>query len=74
MDKVKEGYIVRLELERLGYREVMMEGGYVSRDRATVIHFSRKPYRGQVSQFRPNREVDHAVNLATLRKAGLLED
>ena len=61
-------------LLRLGYQLVVMEGGYVSKDGATIVHLFRAPYNGEVSQFRAGTEDQHIKNVQQLREAGYLEE
>lgn len=60
-------------LENLGYSFNMMEGGYISPDRATVININRRPYERQVAQYRPNVEDAHRANLEQLQQYNILE-
>lgn len=42
------------ELEKQGWINDMMEGGYISPDLSTIFYYNRIPYKGQLIQFRPN--------------------
>jgi hypothetical protein len=62
------------KLEDLGYTESMMEGGYVSKDGATIVYTARRPYIGEVVQYRAKVETKHMQNVDQLRKLGLLKE
>lgn len=48
-----------LKLEKEGWINDLMEGGYISPDMSTIFYYSRFPYIGQLIQFRANREEDY---------------
>lgn len=47
------------KLEKEGWINDMMEGGYISPDLSTIFYYSRFPYIGQLIQFRANRREDY---------------
>lgn len=47
------------ELEKEGWINDMMEGGYISPDLSTIFYYNRFPYIGQLIQFRANRREDY---------------
>lgn len=70
--KIKENFN-EMELERLGYRYVIMEAGYISKDGATVVSIDRSPYQRQVMQYTRDAEVAHEANVEQLRQMDALE-
>lgn len=61
-------------LENLGYYYSIMEGGFISKNRATIVIDAREPYVGQVMNYRRGTEDDHKLNISVLAENGLLED
>lgn len=70
--KIKEN-LDHKKLEELGYNYVMMEAGYISKDRATIICIERNPYKREVMQYRGNVENEHIKNVEKLKELGFLE-
>ena len=60
------------ELLKHGYRESIMEGGFISPDCSTIVSVYRKPYINKVMQYSPNNE-GHINNLELLRGIGAIE-
>lgn len=71
-EKVKD-QLSSNELRELGYRLCIIEGGYISKDGATIIHLFRKPYNGEVSQYKRGVEKEHEANVQQLLEQGYLE-
>lgn len=69
--KIKEDFEHK-KLEELGYTYVIIEGGYVSVDGATIVSISRRPYEREVMQYSRNEE-QHQENINKLRDIGALE-
>ncbi|MER2031014.1 MAG: hypothetical protein ABS903_17780 [Solibacillus sp.] len=67
-------HLSSVELRELGYRLSVIEGGYISKDGATIIHLFRKPYYGEVSQYKSGVEKEHEANVQQLREQGYLEE
>jgi hypothetical protein len=61
------------KLEHLSYTYSISEGGYISKDEATIIYISRSPYKRQIMQYQPNVELEHMKNIDQLRKIDILE-
>ena len=61
------------KLEGLGYIYSIMEGGYISKDEATIISTDRRPYEREVSQYRANVGVEHMKNVEQLREFDIIE-
>jgi len=59
------------KLIRLGYSYYIMEGGYISKDKATIIIDNRQPYIGQILALNPD-EQKHRDNLHELISSGAL--
>jgi len=70
--KIKE-CLDHKKLEELGYNYSIMEGGYISKDGATIVNIDRRPYRREVAQYRANVEIEHMKNVAELRQINALE-
>lgn len=70
--KIKEDFN-EIELEKLGYRYNIMEAGYISKDRATIVSIDRSPYQRQVMQYTQDAEVQHEANVAQLQEMNILE-
>jgi len=62
------------QLLDLGFTYAIMEGGYMSRDYATIIIDNRAPYNGQIQQYSRGMEEEHIRNIERLEKAGLLKE
>jgi hypothetical protein len=69
--KVVEGFDYSL-LKELSYTYVPVEGGWVSKNLATIVYQIRRPYIGEVAQFWPNVEEEHQANLEELESMGFL--
>ena len=61
------------KLIELGYTFSVMEGGFVSKDAATIVSIDRRPYERQVMQYRANAEVKHLENVEKLKQIDALE-
>lgn len=57
-EKISIAYIEKVKKQ--GWRDVPIEGGYVSPDNSTIYIYSRSPYYGQLlNYYRPNSEEDY---------------
>jgi hypothetical protein len=61
------------KLKQQGYTFSVMEGGYISKDGATIVNIFRSPYERQVHQFRPDSESEHNANVEKLKEIDALE-
>ncbi|PDZ94573.1 hypothetical protein CON36_33100 [Bacillus cereus] len=61
------------KLKELGYSYAMIEGGYVSKDLATIVIINRSPYEREVMQYIPNAETNHMENVKKLKQIGAIE-
>ena len=59
-------------LTNYGYSFSMIEGGWISPDRATIVSQYREPYQRQIMQYSYNEEA-HEKNITALVDAGLAE-
>jgi hypothetical protein len=62
------------QLGELGYRYSLMEGGYLSRDLATIVIDNRRPYIREVMQYTDCAEEQHLRNVEELKDKGYLQD
>lgn len=60
------------QLRDYGYTYSIVEGGYISADRATIVIIRRSPYERMVMQYSPNMENEHMRNLKYLKEIGAI--
>lgn len=57
-EKISWNYIEKVKKQ--GWRDVPIEGGYVSPDNSTIYIYNRSPYYGQLlNYYRPNSDEDY---------------
>lgn len=56
------------QLEQKGWIDDMMEGGVISPDISTIFYYNRKPYIGQLAQFRANAREQYRKTCENLKK------
>jgi hypothetical protein len=71
--RVKEDFEYSL-LKEIGYSYSPIEGGYISKDAATIVIDNRRPYIGQILQFTQNGSEQHLKNIEELKIKGFLKD
>lgn len=70
--RIKEDFDLE-KLEELGYKFIPIEGGYASKDFATIITTHRAGHIRKVMQFRANVETEHMANVEQLRQIDAIE-
>lgn len=70
--RVKQGFSYQA-LEELGYTYSPIEGGYLSKDLATIVINNRRPYVGRVVKYMNMDEELHLKNINELQDKGYLE-
>ena len=58
-------------LEQKGWRDYILEGGYVSPDWSTIFVYGRAPYEGQLMQYSEDREDEFLAIVQELLAAGV---
>ena len=62
------------ELEKIGYEFSIMEAGYTSPDRATIVLTHRNGQTRKVEQYRPDVTEKHVSNVQELINVGIIEE